>query len=245
MKLKVYQGHSGFSLLEILVGLAATTIVSMTSLFLVGQTKQTEITGEVSYSLIQSHILALQKSKSTASMKAAIGLTSGSALSDCLSGRGIDCASLASTAWKPIPGFNTSTQEPGGQTVSTTGDYKFVCGSPASCEALIIRIQSALYKGPSLMAQKNSEVRLAGILLGDRRKMDFSCASSGHLLTALNMGTLTGECLPLPSTGSCSGPIPLKQYLIGAPPACAAATTLSCGTGFRKIGILDGQKECL
>lgn len=232
-------------MLEILAGLAATTIVSMTSLFLVGQTKQTEITGDVTYQLHQSHILALQKSKSIAGVKAAIGLTTGSNLSNCLSGRGTNCASLATTAWLTLPGFNSVSSEAGGHTVSTNGTYKIVCSNPAYCEALIIRIQSVLFKGSTVMAQRNSEVRLAGMFLGDRQKIDFSCATSGGLLTALNMLTLKGECLPLPGSTNCSGPIPMNQYLIGAAPGCTPSTTLSCATGFRRIGLLNGQGDCL
>lgn len=262
----------GFSLIQMMVGVALSSVVMLMISRQILQSVNTSQTLESRANLDLAHYLAHQKAKNlefisrTLDITKADGSRQSAALDRCLIARpraGDSCAPFARTKIVSETMQNASRS---GSIVNTT-TLSLDCDS-TSCSRIRIDIVTEAHAsagptspghqesiGGSADSNRTSEqtgdgsrvrrssARLPGNLLAAINQIDFDCTTGGHLVSSVNLAWRQALCDGTQGQNSCENGTPI--YRFGLVRVCPETVDISCAGGVGNVGLFAGSGACL
>ncbi|MES2801445.1 MAG: hypothetical protein V4654_03050 [Bdellovibrionota bacterium] len=253
--------RAGYSLTGLVSGLALTSIVALAAGYVSMQTKTIEVRHDLQSSLDQAHILSLQKSRSTASIKRFLNLNSvdssanlnpgtiNTALLNCLSGNGFNCTSYSNFTEINADHFSSRSTCAIGENcvISSQISYRGVCDA-ISCSSIDVRISSnisGIDSNKYSFQQRLTTVNYPRLVFSGKANINFSCANTGVII-GINLQNLRAIC-GTAAANNCTNDAPLSNYNLSSTSGgsnCPGLVSNTCARGTGRLGLFAGQGLC-
>lgn len=245
--------NKGFSLVSIIAGIGISSIIVMTTSYLMQQTFMWQMNANIQSDIDGQHLIQLHKAKNVDYL---IGLLE---LNDekrrCLSREqatyavaGGDCVTaMGGDGWIYVDNYTTKTAR--GLSIETILKYHANCLFTACTHIeFVVETQPIGLENNAVTATpRESSFNLPSYMFGPTQQFKFDCAQltgARQIITGIEMSTLDGRCDPLEEVGVCGvGPLrSLDPSLDCHEPIMTPPTP--CNWGYSSLGTVAGSVNC-
>lgn len=243
MKSKNWTNEKGLSLSELVVTLGLTTLILGASGYVIQSTKANEVRAEITSSLVQEHLLNIQRSRSSETVRGlmAQGSFDQQKLADCFAGN------------TPVGGCAKFNQEVVSSGIGESGacagtqcdlNSQFVLNiecDASRCSRAKVQIKSESKRQDLNLKKLESFAELPISLFASANTVNYSCVNRAVAVFGIDPASSSANCRTEPMISSCQNSSPLKSATGESPCQELSQASCSAGSGIRRFRWISSQ----